>query len=235
MRRECELKYRVNNDEHSSIEQKLSELGFFFQRNIVETDFIFDTEDRLCRNSNMLFRLRIETDGEKQRSRTLVTVKNKKRNSLIVDSKNINYRITAFQDNSEIEFNAYNPDEKEVSFCIDCLEKVTGYSISKDDFMEQSLLRLMHNFFAKGFTHLEILQKKRTYYNRSNINICLDFFPEGNGKFIEIETYNETDLYDVVELLGMSSDNLESRNYGEIILENSDGKCFFHDKIIFDI
>ena len=44
---------------------------------------------------------------------------------------------------------------------------------------------------------------------------------------LEIETYNEGDLKEVTELLGLSADNLEKRNYGQLILEKSDGNCFF--------
>lgn len=234
MRRECELKYRINVNEYNLLNRKLIELGFLFQKDIVETDFILDTEDRSCRNSGILFRVRIETDCKKHWSRTLVTVKNKKRNSMIANNRNTNLPVTAFQDNAEMEFDVCNADEEEVLFCIDCLKNATGCSLSKDDFIRRSLFQLMHNFFIKGFTHLEVLQKKRVYYNQNSVNVCLDSFPGGKGKFIEVETYNETDLYDTVELLGMSPNNLESRSYGELILENSSGKCFFHEKIIYD-
>ena len=51
---------------------------------------------------------------------------------------------------------------------------------------------------------------------------------------LEIETYNEGDLKEVTELLGLSADNLEKRNYGQLILEKSDANCFFCEKIIYD-
>lgn len=233
MRRECELKYRTNDNGYDLLKQKLPALGFSLGKDIVETDFIFDTEDRLCRNLGILFRIRIESDCKKYLSRILVTVKNKKRNR-ITNNKNINSPEIPFQDNIEMEFDIYNADVKEVTLCIDCLKNATGCILLRDDFINQSLFRLIHNLYVKGFVHLEIMQKKRVYYNWNNINICLDSFPEQQGKFIEIEAYNETNLYDTVDLLGLSHDNLESRNYGEIILENSGGRCFFHEKIIYD-
>lgn len=234
MRRECELKYKINEADYSGFGAKLERLGFFYKKKVVETDFIFDTEDRVCRTAGMLFRIRVESDCNECWSHTWVTVKIKGKSDIANKKRNTPLKTITFQDNVEIEFDVCNVNEEEINLCINYLKDITGKSFTPNDFMNCSLCQLTQRIFAHGFSHLEILQKKREYYNKKQVNVCIDCFSQKDSKYIEIETYNEDDLKEVTELLDLSADNLEKRNYGQLILESSGGNCFFCEKIIYD-
>lgn len=236
MRRECELKYRINNFRKDKLIQKLVANDFKYIKNIVETDFILDTENRLLKHADMLFRIRIESSKELQKSCTLITIK-QKRNLLIVQnnsSDNVVQEQNKFQDNTEIEFEVNSGKDNETAIGVEILKKKTGCLVSEDDFNNGSAEIIIKRLSKLGFSHVEILQKKRIYYKQNQVVVTIDHFPDTIGDFVEIETYNENDLYETVELLDLKSDDLEYRNYGKLILENTDGRCYFPDKIIYD-
>lgn len=236
MRRECELKYKINNSIKDKLVSKLVANGFQYIKSIVETDFILDTKDRLCRHADMLFRIRIESNEEIQKSRTLITIK-QKRNLSIVQTNNDDIAFeenNKFQDNTEIEFEVNSSNTSEAIIGAEILKKATGCLVSESDLKNGSLEILIKRLSQLGFSHVEILQKRRIYYKKNQVVVTIDHFPDTIGDFIEIETYNENDLYKVVKVLDLNSNDLEYRNYGKLILENTDGKCVFSDKIIYD-
>lgn len=237
MRRECELKYRINNKTKDKLVQKLVANDFQCVKSNTETDFILDTEDRLCRDAGILFRIRIESSKEEnQKSRIIITIK-KKRNVLIVQNNDGNIAFqenNKFQDNTEIEFEVNSSKSNDITIGVEILKKATGCFVPEDDLRNGSVEILIKKLSQLGFSHIEILQKKRIYYKKNQVVVTIDHFPYIVGDFIEIETYNENDLYETVELLDLKSDELEHRSYGELILENTNGRCFFSDKIIYD-
>lgn len=236
MRRECELKYKINNSTKDELVQKLVVNDFQCIKSIVETDFILDTEDRLCRQADMLFRIRIESNEEIQKSRTLITIKQKRNLPIVQDNcgDNAFRKNNKFQDNTEIEFEVNSSGDREGAIGAEILKKATGCLVSRSDLENGSVEILIKRLSQLGFSHVEILQKKRIYYKKDQVVVTIDHFPNTIGDFIEIETYNENDLYKTVELLALKSNDLEYRNYGKLILENTDGRCFFNDKIIYD-
>lgn len=64
----------------------------------------------------------------------------------------------------------------------------------------------------------------------------IDIFVNAAGVHTEnVDFWSVTsDEYDRVMNINLSSDNLEKRNYGQLILEKSGGNCFFCEKIIYD-
>ncbi len=91
-RRECELKYKLQNEEHKKqLVNKLVSLGFSKAFSVFESDFILDTDGRQCRMNSFLFRIRYEMDLLSDLSRIVYTFKIKKQSTVI-------------QDNCEIEF-----------------------------------------------------------------------------------------------------------------------------------
>lgn len=78
-RRECELKYKLQNEEHKKqLVDTLVSLGFSKAFKVFESDFILDTESRQCRMNSFLFRIRYEMDLLNGLSRIIYTFKIKK-------------------------------------------------------------------------------------------------------------------------------------------------------------
>lgn len=63
------------------------------------------------------------------------------------------------------------------------------------------------------------LKSIKEYVDNDGKKITIDEFPGDIGQFLEIETAIPEELYEVVQMLGLDMDNLEKRNYGEIIKE----------------
>lgn len=220
--RECELKFRIkSNDQENKLLELIHKEGYIFNANVIETDFILDTKERLCKQSSLLFRIRNRIDIKSKKNSVFITIK-------------IKGKSNEFQDNYEIEFSPQDVSNENIDLAIDVLVKITGISIVKTDLMGDNLQNILRHLFQVGFSNYEIMQKKRKYYIGSFSQITLDKFPNNIGSYIEIEAINEDNLYKTVQLLGLKMDEMEKRNYGKLILETNKKNCIFEDAIFWD-
>lgn len=218
--RECELKYKIENDEIKSEKTILIlKNGYNFSGEVIETDFIFDTKEYLCKKSHLLFRVRKENNLENNNSFILFTLKIKG----ISDN---------FQDNYEIEINSRNPCIYNMKLLIYELQKRIGIKLLEKVFLEKSIKNILLYLQVSGFLEYSIMQKKRSYFIGANSLITFDVFPDPMGTYLEIEATNENDLYKVVEMLKLDKMNMEKKNYGQLIL-NRNKMIVFNDKNIF--
>src|SRR6185312_11145556 len=87
---ECEIKYRLATpNDRQRLEKQAKLLGFTCKGTQIETDFLPDTEDFLCRQNNLLLRFRRIFSND--RSDILLTLK-------------VKGRSTVFQENFELEY-----------------------------------------------------------------------------------------------------------------------------------
>lgn len=221
--RECELKFKIkSNEEEDKLLALMNRYGYIFNADVIETDFIMDTAERLCKQNHILFRIRnrINTNNI-QNNVVLVTIK-------------IKGNSDEFQDNYELEFTPNGINNKNIDYAIDVIKKMTGVQIVREDFAGSNLKNILCRLFQIGFFKCEIIQKKRRYYVGSLSQITLDRFPDNNGSYLEIEADNEDGLYDTVRLLGLKVEDMENSNYGKLLLETNKKNCVFDDEVFWD-
>lgn len=219
-RRECELKYKLQNEEHKKqLVDTLVSLGFSKAFKVFESDFILDTESRQCRMNSFLFRIRYEMDLLNGLSRIIYTFKIKKKSTII-------------QDNCEIEFDSRSKSYKDLEIVVQELYRITGISLTAQDFLISNIVDIIHHLSLCGFSHCEVMQKKREHYTNEIVQVEFDSFPNNVGLYMEIEAYSEEELLSMVTALNINIKDMENRNYGQIILENNNGMCIYDDKII---
>lgn len=215
--RECELKFKISNQKvENDLYKLILEKGYTYYKAVLQTDFILDTIDYSCKDSNLLFRIREEMDTNSKNSVWIITIKIKGR------SKN-------FQDNYEIEFPVDGLENIKHDLVVDVLKGTTSIKLSSHIFRCNNVENLIYDLIQTGFSEYSVMQKKRSYYKGSNSNVMFDIFPEPIGKFLEIETFNEHDLYETVKLLNLRQEEMEQRNYGKIVLDKN-RYCIFESE-----
>lgn len=219
-KRECELKYKLQDIEHQNkLVNKLISLGFTKSFSILESDFILDTDSRQCRMNSFLFRIRYEMNLFNGFPRIIYTFKIKNKSVII-------------QDNCEIEFDSRSKSYKDLEVIVQELYRITGIKLTEQDFLVCNIVDIIRHLSLCGFSHCEIMQKKREHYTNNTVQVEFDSFPDNIGLYMEIEAYSEEDLLSMVSALDMSINDMDNRNYGQIILENNNGICVYNDKII---
>lgn len=112
------------------------------------------------------------------------------------------------------------------------LYRITGISLTAQDFLISNIVDIIHHLSLCGFSHCEVMQKKREHYTNEIVQVEFDSFPNNVGLYMEIEAYSEEELLSMVTALNINIKDMENRNYGQIILENNNGMCIYDDKII---
>lgn len=215
--RECELKYKIQNKavKNEKLELML-ENGYIFSSEVIETDYIFDTKEYLCKKNNLIFRMRNKMDI-------------KSKSSFLVFTLKIRGMSNSFQDNYEIEFHSQNMNKQNIKLMIGMLQKKVGIELREKFFWENSAENILFYLRSSGFSECGIMQKKRSYYIGNNSLITFDVFPNTIGTYLEIEASNENDLFKIVEMLKLKKTELEKRNYGQLILKMN-SKIVFEDE-----
>ena len=206
VRRECELKYRIQDEvEKIRLIEKLKNLGFKFNSNNLESDYTPDVDGFLCRENGMMLRFRV-IEGTK--NDVLITFKIKRKEE-------------KFQDNYEIETLISNFDINKFNIINNKLYTKTQQTIPISVIELKTIKDIRKCLAENGFTeHRMFSQKKRMeYISEKGEKITIDEFPKGIGTFLEIETETPEELLETAKMLGLDQENLEKRNYGEIIKE----------------
>ncbi len=85
--RECELKFKISNQEvENDLYKLILEKGYTYYKTVLQTDFILDTKDYSCKDSNLLFRIREEMDTNNKNSVWIITIKIKGRSKDFQDN-----------------------------------------------------------------------------------------------------------------------------------------------------
>lgn len=205
-KRECELKYRIQNKlEEIRIIEKVKNLGFQYKSSNLESDYTPDVEGFLCKKKGLMLRFRIL---EGTQNDVLLTLKIKG------DGKD-------FQDNYEIETLFSEFDMDKFNQINDKLYEATQHRIPIDIRTLKNIDEIKQYLIENSFSqHRMFSQKKRTeYVNEQEEKITLDEFPSNIGKFLEVETATPEELFRIIKMLELNRENFEKRNYGEIIKE----------------
>lgn len=109
------------------------------------------------------------------------------------------------------------------------MKGTTSIKLSSHIFRCNNVENLICDLIQSGFSEYSIMQKKRSYHKGSKSNVMFDIFPEPIGKFLEIETFNEHDLYETVKLLNLRREEMEQRTYGKIVLDKN-RYCIFESE-----
>lgn len=211
MYRECELKFKIKDEEEKALlEQKAQALGFLRESWGVETDFVPDVKEFLCRKSGLLIRFR-HLEMENEETDVLITMK-------------IKGEAKAFQEYFELEYKRSAWDLGIFEKINERLRQVTGIDLPVSIREGGSFKELVKKVKDAGFSeHRILLQKKRETYVDVAKKITFDFLPEGIGWYMEIETGNPEDLSALRESMGLTQAQAEVRDYGDILKAHKKG------------
>lgn len=209
--RECEVKFAITNTERiQTIQTILKENGFSIAPEQLETDFLPDTEDFLCRQNNLLLRFRSVSTVSKDD--ILLTLKIGKTNK------------NGFQDAQELEYYFSNINYNIFKAINSILQQATKHTLPTTIHSFQDLRQLQSFLSINGFPALRIFtQKKRTQFSKGTNHVTFDIFPKNIGTYLEIETRSPEELDAMIALLQLPKEQLELRDYGDIIKDIQQG------------
>lgn len=210
MRKECELKYKIEEKKDLRLLLKnLEDAGFKFVEKRREKDFVPDCKNFPCRKSSLLLRFRQINTATKQD--ILLTLKEKV------------YRGEYKIDN-EIEFLFSKINYEYFEKINETLKKNTGYLLPESIFSERDLDVLQKRLQGIGWTEIRALNEKvRMYFTNDLVDITLDEFPEPIGLFCELEAETPKRITEMAKKLSLPKKNLVTQDYGEIILNKKEG------------
>lgn len=198
---ECEIKYRLYDEEEKNI-QLLLQNGFELKEDILETDYSPDVEGFLCKKNHLMFRIRLITGS---RDDCLVTLK-------------INQKNEHFQDNYEIEYYDSGFDKDKFNEINRVLERNVGITIPEAISSERNINDIILMLKNVGFVKNRMLsQKKRRVFSNGDIKVSFDTFPRNIGKYMEIEASSAESLHEFVTKMKFDSAKIEPLNYGSLI------------------
>jgi len=203
--RECEIKLALLDDlEIQKIKKRLLAIGFVPGEEQLESDFIPDTKDFLCRKSNLLLRFR--------------RVQKKKSEDILLTLKIGKTTVAGFQDARELQYNfsAVQPDI--FARINEILKAATGIELPDKIHSFHNLSDLRVFLAELGFPALRtMIEKKRTIFTTDNFVVTFDVFPQNIGQYLEIEASTPEDLKVMIAKLKLPQDRLETRDYGDIV------------------
>lgn len=209
--RECEIKYALHNaTEKDRFKDYLEKHGFVAEEVRLETDYIPDTPDFLCRKNNLLLRFR--------------NIKKLKNNDILITLKIGKTNIQGFQDAYEIQYYFSDINKELFDKINERLRSATGISLPIQVHKYKSIEALRNYLFDIGFPSLRTyIEKKRTEYSKRDIHVTFDLFPEKIGNYLEIETQTPEELKRMIEVLKLNPNRLELRDYGDIVKAKKEG------------
>lgn len=206
--RECEVKFKISSKkDYNKLYAVVQKERFIYQGFQLETDFIPDTKEFLCRANGLLLRFR----GIKKEDGTediLLTLKRK------LNNKN------GFKDAQEFQY-LFSQINNEVFFEIQkTLQRDTGIKLAYAVHHYSDLAALRTYLAEIGLKKLRILlQKKRAIFSRDNVYITFDTLPGKLGMYMEIEANSPSKLWKIVNLFGVQKNDVITKSYGDIMKE----------------
>jgi adenylate cyclase class IV len=207
-RQEVEAKFRLGKD-FSSLRNARKQVlgqGFFLIEKRIETDFLPDTADGSLKKNKLLLRFRyIETLLER---RWLLTLKKRNENTELLDFEEIETELANISQPTLVHINKI-------------LEETVGINLEGSILKPKSLNEVMKLVAKLGLGAVRILlDKYREEYAKDSTRITLDYFPDGMGSFLEVETHSENDTKQVYALLGFAKNKVITTDYGDLLKEH---------------
>ncbi len=203
--RECEVKFALYGQETLlKFQSILLNNHFIAAPEQLETDFLPDTEDFLCRQNNLLLRFR--------------QVRNETKDDILLSLKIGKTNKKGFQDARELEYYFSNINYDIFKAINTILEQTTKHTLPETIHSFQDLRQLQSFLGIISFPALRIfIEKKRTQYSKGTNHVTFDTFPKDIGTYLEIETRTPEELDYMIALLQLPKDQLELRDYGDIV------------------
>ena len=207
-RKEIEVKVKLGTDFKSLENNRLAvkRLGFSYKVTQLETDYLPDTPDDLCKRNGLLLRFRkVET---RKSTEWLLTLKKRITNDGVMDF-------------DEIETEFTNPDIETFEHINELLLIATGHSLDETVLDRTTLDKVRDIVRGCGFTKDRILlDKYREEYSKSKDRIMLDFFPDDMGAYMEIESHSKSKLEAIVTQMNIPSEVIITTDYGDLLKEH---------------
>lgn len=200
---ECELKVKIDDWLSTELRERAVKKGYVPIDSRVETDYIMDTPEMAFGKN--LFRVREIKNAEGKT--VLYTIKLKGVSN-------------DFQDYTEYEI---IPEKDDANILVRLVKDVCGIELNESLFRITDVNEVLANLLRDGFIIKRAYQKKREEYSGKDAKVLFDIFPDPVGTFAEIEACSKESLKSAVEKLGLINCPLESRNYGQIIREATEG------------
>ena len=207
-RKEIEIKLKIGDNLKSFDEYRylLNQLKFKHVSSRVETDFLPDTDDGLCKKNHLLLRFRkVESHDT---TKWLLTLKKR------IDTNNV-------MDFVEIETDFSNIDNDTFNYINQLLFENTKLTLPTKVLKASSIKQVRDIVSKCGFMASRILlDKYREEYSKATDNVTLDFFPDGMGAYMEIESYTRAKLDAVAKKLGVVPKDIITTDYGDLLKEH---------------
>jgi len=207
---ECELKFYFKNEkELDSLVSLCEKHGYIFNKNVVETDYIFDTKSKKLKRTKTLLRLRLSETIDCQE--ILLTLKT-------------TGPADDFQDCIEYEISSSNMQQSNLESIIEITKEKTGALLPEDILRTSNLEDIVKTFIEVGLFPVSVLQKKRKEFVGNTAKILFDKFPVIDGFFVEFESDSKEKLFQSIRELGINTSSADKRNYGQIIASLTNNK-----------
>lgn len=199
---ECEIKFKLDEMDETEIYDSLIKNGFSLKEDIMETDYTPDVEGFLCKNNNIVLRIRLITGTQND---CLITLK-------------INKKNEAFQDNLELEFLGSDICQEKLIEMNRILEQITQHTIPEQISTVRDINEIIELMKMAGFVEKRMLsQKKRKTLTNGEINVSFDTFPKNIGKYMEVEATSPIKLENFIDQMKYDRSKIETLNYGKLI------------------
>lgn len=213
-RRELEVKFKVGitTDVFVPYRKTLIAKGFVLLEKRLETDFLPDTSDSLCKQNKLLLRIRhiVTQDSE----RWLLTLKRRLHHE-------------QYQDHEETETLFDNPDLATFEHINQVLFSSVKAGINPKLLMLSDLYDIRADLCSSGFSRVRILiDKYREKYDKDGLHVTLDFFPNGMGAFMELEAFEEKQIANLIVELGFEKKKIIVDDYGDLLKQYNANKPF---------
>lgn len=199
---EVEKKYRLE-DSHTAaaLADKAESLGLVEESYTLQKDWIPDFADSAMKNAGVLLRVRTMQYFTGTGPSWVITLK-------------IKSQKDGTHHNQELE--ASSDDRTNLPEIIDFIRETFGVSIDIDELVAVNMEYADKIGLSK---HRMYIEKRRRQLRDSDreIILAIDELPEPAGWFAEIELDTAKDFADWESRLGLNSEFLESRDYGEIV------------------
>jgi len=216
-RSEIEVKHKVGVTpaDFAMYKDILSKLKFRESGHYIETDYLPDTDDGLCKKNGLLLRFRhVRT---KTTSEWVLTLKTRSSSTDVIEFFETEL---SFKDGENETFRHIN----------DVLSRVVGRTLSPRLLQMDTLDSVREALVEDGFTaHRILLDKYRQKYAKGQDHVLLDYFPDQMGAYIELESHDRESLDRLSTLLAIQTKKLTD-DYGDILKSHKSGLSYLQQR-----
>ncbi|MEK7152751.1 MAG: CYTH domain-containing protein [Patescibacteria group bacterium] len=204
-RHEYELKFKVGSDRTSipAARKRLQEAGFVPGARAIETDYLPDTPDDVCKKAKMLLRFR-QVEGTNARE-LLLTLKIRQADNGILHFH-------------EYETDLYSPDPTIIATINNLLQSQVGLRLNESVVQAKTLDEVREAVKSLGLTkHRILLSKYRENFSLGDDNATIDYFPDGMGLYVEFESHSAVALHQSIKSAEFDASTSINTDYGDLL------------------